>query len=105
MDTGLKAIHPLTKQEVPVWVANFVLMSYGTGAVMAVPAHDERDWEFAQSHNIPVHPVISPDRSEERRVGKERRYRCRLRDQKDERMWTRMHHLHDEHQLPSLAAR
>src|SRR5690625_4713738 len=65
MDTGLKAIHPLTKQEVPVWVANFVLMSYGTGAVMAVPAHDERDWEFAQSHNIPVHPVISPDGTNE----------------------------------------
>lgn len=61
MDTGITAIHPLTGKKVPVWVANFVLMSYGTGAVMAVPAHDERDWEFAQAYNIPVLAVISAD--------------------------------------------
>src|SRR5699024_118999 len=61
MDTGLKAIHPLTGAEVPVWVANFVLMSYGTGAVMAVPAHDQRDWEFAQAYELPITAVISAD--------------------------------------------
>ena len=48
MDTGLRAIHPVTGEQLPVFVANFVLMGYGTGAVMAVPGHDERDWEFAQ---------------------------------------------------------
>src|SRR5690606_11177796 len=50
MDTGLRAIHPVTGDEVPVFVANFVLMSYGTGAVMAVPGHDQRDWEFARRY-------------------------------------------------------
>lgn len=60
LDTGFVAIHPLTGQEVPVWVANFVLMEYGTGAVMAVPAHDQRDWEFAQKYNLPVKQVIRP---------------------------------------------
>ncbi|MFK5214677.1 leucine--tRNA ligase [Glaesserella parasuis] len=60
MATGLFAIHPLTGEEVPVWVANFVLMHYGTGAVMAVPAHDERDFEFAQKYNLPIKQVIAP---------------------------------------------
>ncbi|HAI68755.1 MAG TPA: leucine--tRNA ligase, partial [Gammaproteobacteria bacterium] len=50
MDTGLKAIHPITGEALPVWVANFVLMSYGSGAVMSVPAHDQRDFEFAQKY-------------------------------------------------------
>ncbi|WP_115719361.1 leucine--tRNA ligase [Gallaecimonas mangrovi] len=59
MDTGLKAIHPLTGQEVPIWVANFVLMDYGTGAVMAVPAHDQRDWEFASKYGLNIKPVIA----------------------------------------------
>ncbi|MBK1651702.1 leucine--tRNA ligase [Halorhodospira halochloris] len=60
VDTGLEAIHPLTGQRIPVWVANFVLMEYGSGAVMAVPAHDQRDWEFATQYNIPIKPVIHP---------------------------------------------
>lgn len=59
MDTGHKAIHPLTGREVPIFVANFVLMEYGTGAVMAVPAHDQRDWEFATKYGIPIEPVIA----------------------------------------------
>ncbi|RFA30270.1 leucine--tRNA ligase [Alkalilimnicola ehrlichii] len=60
MDTGLRAVHPLTGEEVPVWVANFVLMEYGSGAVMAVPAHDQRDYEFAQAYRLPVKAVIRP---------------------------------------------
>ncbi len=60
MALGISAIHPLTGEEVPLWVANFVLMSYGTGAVMAVPGHDERDWEFARKHAIPIKQVITP---------------------------------------------
>jgi leucyl-tRNA synthetase len=59
-DTGLKALHPISGAGVPVFVANFVLMGYGTGAVMAVPAHDQRDWEFAQKYHIPLKQVISP---------------------------------------------
>ncbi|MDJ0700840.1 MAG: leucine--tRNA ligase [Woeseiaceae bacterium] len=60
MPLGISAIHPLTGEEVPLWVANFVLMSYGTGAVMAVPGHDERDWEFAKKHGIEIRQVIAP---------------------------------------------
>ncbi|HEY5643157.1 MAG TPA: leucine--tRNA ligase, partial [Woeseiaceae bacterium] len=60
MPLGISAIHPLTGEEVPLWVANFVLMSYGTGAVMAVPGHDARDWEFAKKHGIPIRQVIAP---------------------------------------------
>jgi leucyl-tRNA synthetase len=58
MDTGLKAVHPITGQSVPVWVANFVLMGYGTGAVMAVPGHDQRDFEFATKYALPIVQVI-----------------------------------------------
>ncbi|MFZ0870125.1 MAG: leucine--tRNA ligase [Rhodanobacter sp.] len=58
MDTGLRAIHPLSGEPIPVWIANFVLMGYGTGAVMAVPAHDQRDWEFAQKYSLPIKMVI-----------------------------------------------
>ena len=54
MATGLWAIHPVTGEDVPIYVANFVLMGYGTGAVMAVPAHDQRDWEFAKAYGLPV---------------------------------------------------
>ncbi|WJV55176.1 leucine--tRNA ligase [Prodigiosinella aquatilis] len=56
--TGLFAIHPLSGEKVPVWVANFVLMEYGTGAVMAVPGHDQRDWEFATKYHLSIKPVI-----------------------------------------------
>ncbi|MDX9966149.1 MAG: leucine--tRNA ligase [Sulfuricurvum sp.] len=61
---GIDVIHPLTGAKVPVWVANFVLTDYGSGAVMAVPAHDERDYEFASKYNLPVNPVIFPAEGE-----------------------------------------
>ena len=64
VDSGLICIHPITGQEVQIWIANFVLMGYGTGAVMSVPAHDERDYEFAKKYNIPIVPVIKPHDSE-----------------------------------------
>ena len=65
MATGLFAIHPLTGEKLPIWVANFVLMHYGTGAVMAVPAHDQRDFEFAQKYDLPIKQVIAPLADEE----------------------------------------
>ena len=61
MDTGLKVTHPLTGEAIPVWVGNYVLMSYGEGAVMAVPAHDERDFGFARKYGLPVRQVIEAD--------------------------------------------
>jgi len=57
---GIDVIHPLTKELIPVWMANFVLVEYGSGAVMAVPAHDERDFEFAKKYNLPIKWVIKP---------------------------------------------
>lgn len=60
--TGLYARHPVTQARVPIWVTNYVLMEYGTGAVMAVPAHDQRDYEFAKRYHLPITPVIRPDR-------------------------------------------
>ena len=60
MALGISAIHPITGEEVPLWVANFVLMSYGTGAVMAVPGHDQRDYEFASKHDLPITQVVVP---------------------------------------------
>ena len=60
MATGLSAIHPVTGKPVPIWVANFVLMGYGTGAVMSVPAHDQRDYEFAVKYGLPIQQVIKP---------------------------------------------
>ena len=65
MATGLFAIHPLTGEKLPIWVANFVLMHYGTGAVMAVSAHDQRDFEFAQKYSLPIKQVIAPLADEE----------------------------------------
>jgi len=60
MPLGISAIHPFSGEEVPLWVANFVLMGYGTGAVMAVPGHDQRDWDFARRHGLPIRRVIRP---------------------------------------------
>jgi leucyl-tRNA synthetase len=60
MPIGLHAQHPITGERVPIWVANFVLMGYGTGAVMSVPAHDQRDWEFARRYGLRIHPVVQP---------------------------------------------
>ncbi|MEO6968722.1 MAG: leucine--tRNA ligase [Rhodanobacteraceae bacterium] len=59
IDTGIKAIHPISGEKLPIWIANFVLMGYGTGAVMAVPAHDQRDWEFATKYRLPKKIVIA----------------------------------------------
>ncbi|MDC9727278.1 MAG: leucine--tRNA ligase [Candidatus Thioglobus sp.] len=60
VNSGLTCLHPITGKEVQIWIANFVLMGYGTGAVMSVPAHDQRDFEFAQKYNIPMLEVIKP---------------------------------------------
>ncbi|MAY56645.1 MAG: leucine--tRNA ligase [Gammaproteobacteria bacterium] len=65
MDSGFKAVHPISGEQVPVFVANFVLMSYGTGAVMAVPAHDQRDYEFARKYQLPIKQVIKPGSDDE----------------------------------------
>ncbi len=61
VDSEMSAIHPISGERVPVWIANFVLMGYGTGAVMSVPAHDQRDFEFAQRYNIQIRQVIVPE--------------------------------------------
>jgi len=61
VDTGLFALHPVTGERVPIWIANFVLMNYGTGALMAVPGHDQRDWEFATRYDLPITMVIVSD--------------------------------------------
>jgi leucyl-tRNA synthetase len=62
IDTGKKAINPFTREEIPIWVSNYVLMEYGTGAIMAVPAHDQRDFEFAIKYDLPIRVVIVPDK-------------------------------------------
>jgi leucyl-tRNA synthetase len=58
--SGLYALHPISGERLPIWLANFVIMDYGSGAVMSVPAHDQRDFEFAQKYDLPIHPVIQP---------------------------------------------
>ena len=60
INTGMSATHPISGEQLPVWVANFVLMQYGSGAVMSVPAHDQRDWEFAKKYKLPLKQVIKP---------------------------------------------
>jgi leucyl-tRNA synthetase len=70
MPLGISAIHPISGDEVPLWVANFVLMGYGTGAIMAVPGHDRRDWEFATKHGVPIVQVIRPSDGSEIDVSK-----------------------------------
>ncbi len=64
IDTGLRALNPFSGEPVPVWVGNFVLSGYGTGAIMAVPAHDERDFEFCSKYEIPIVPVVRPAEGE-----------------------------------------
>ena len=59
IDTGLKAVNPFSGEELPVWIGNYVMMEYGTGAVMSVPAHDERDFEFARKFGLPIKPVVT----------------------------------------------
>jgi leucyl-tRNA synthetase len=59
--TGAAAVNPMTRERIPIWVANFVLMEYGTGAIMAVPAHDQRDFDFARAYGLPIRVVIQPD--------------------------------------------
>jgi leucyl-tRNA synthetase len=66
MPTGLDVVHPITGQPIPVWVGNYVLMSYGDGAVMGVPAHDERDFAFARKYGLPIRQVIAPVRADDR---------------------------------------
>jgi leucyl-tRNA synthetase len=71
---GVKAINPATQEEISIWIADYVLMGYGTGAIMAVPAHDERDFEFAKKYELPIRQVIAPEtgihrENEERRDG------------------------------------
>jgi leucyl-tRNA synthetase len=61
IDTGKKAMNPYTNEEIPIWVSNYVLMEYGTGAIMAVPAHDHRDFEFAKKYSLPIKVVIVPE--------------------------------------------
>jgi leucyl-tRNA synthetase len=64
-DTGFRVLNPFTQEEVPIWIANFVLADYGTGAIMAVPAHDERDFEFARKYGLPIRVVVQPDVDDE----------------------------------------
>ena len=59
--TGFHVVNPLNGDRVPLWVANYALMDYGTGAVMAVPAHDQRDFEFARKYDLPIQVVIQPE--------------------------------------------
>jgi len=61
IDLGIQAIHPISGKRVPIYAANFVLLEYGEGAVMSVPAHDQRDWEFAHKYNLPIQQVIAPE--------------------------------------------
>jgi leucyl-tRNA synthetase len=70
-DTGYKATHPLLKKEVPIYIANFILMDYGTGAIFGVPAHDQRDWDFATKYKLPILPVVLPENEADMNLEKE----------------------------------
>ncbi len=72
-DTGYKATHPLLGREVPIYIANFILMDYGTGAIFGVPAHDQRDFDFASKYGLPILPVITPHPNPPPRRGREER--------------------------------
>jgi len=69
--TGAFAINPVNDQKIPIWISDYVLISYGTGAIMAVPAHDERDFEFATEFNLPIIPVVEPDDHEQAELVKQ----------------------------------
>jgi leucyl-tRNA synthetase len=71
IDTGKKALNPFSGEEIPIWIANYVLMEYGTGAIMAVPAHDQRDFEFAKKYSIPIKVVVVPEKTESLELGEE----------------------------------
>lgn len=62
---GLVGINPANGKEIPIWISDYVLMTYGTGAIMSVPGHDQRDWEFAKKFNLPIIPVIEGGNVEE----------------------------------------
>jgi leucyl-tRNA synthetase len=66
VDTGARAINPVTKKEIPIWISDYVIYGYGTGAIMAVPGHDERDWEFAKTFGLPIVEVISGGEPQEK---------------------------------------
>ncbi|HUW26516.1 MAG TPA: leucine--tRNA ligase [Gallionella sp.] len=83
MDTGIKVTHPLTGEKVPVWVGNYVLMGYGEGAVMAVPAHDERDFGFAKKYELPIKQSIQVDSSKDELVAVEKEIRRAAPDATD----------------------
>ncbi len=80
MRTGLHVLHPFTAEPIEIWVANYVLMGYGEGAVMGVPAHDERDFEFAARHGLPVRPVIFPQPYQDRMDALQRRIEAERRE-------------------------
>ena len=65
INSGMHVIHPITKKKIPVWIGNFVLLDYGTGVVMGVPAHDQRDFEFASKYDLKIPQVISSDNNNE----------------------------------------
>ncbi len=65
IETKFKAIHPFTNEELPIWIANFVLSDYGSGALMAVPGHDQRDFEFAKKYKLPIKQVIEGNKEDD----------------------------------------
>ncbi len=68
IDTGIKAINPVNNEEIPIYIANYILSDYGTGAIMAVPAHDERDYEFAKKYGLEIKKIILGEHDEENQL-------------------------------------